>query len=91
MKDKDLKEVAIYILQLEGDPVNSSGTHIIEVAGVSLDKRSLERIRKDRSRELEGLVEEDDCGFVTYMNTDYSDPPEWVIREVSLIGSRPTA
>lgn len=76
----------VYILELVGDIESTSGTHTIEVGGVSLSRQTLEDLKCHHDRELDeyfGDDEEEDT--FTYLNTDYSSRPEWVITEHDLV------
>lgn len=76
----------IYVLELVGDIVNTGGSTIVEVGGVSFDKATLEKLKSQKDTELlEYLGPEDDDGECCYMNTDYSERPCWVISEYPLL------
>jgi hypothetical protein len=42
----------VYILELTGDPINSAGSVIIEIGGVSLDRAKLEALKVQKDAEL---------------------------------------
>jgi hypothetical protein len=73
----------VFVLQLEGEIPCTGSTHIIEIAGVAFTKEQLMPILGEKEDELDDYFgdgfEED--GEYCYRNTDYSERPEWVIRE----------
>lgn len=90
----------VYVLELVGDPINSSGCVTIEVAGTSLDRSKLEKLMVQKDEELdecfdghtepcdcddEGCEEDHDGGEWCYLNSDYSSRPTWTINEYPLL------
>lgn len=85
----------VYVLELWGDIVCTSGAIIVEIGGVSLDRSVLERLMVEKEKELRAYFddedddseeeEDDEDEECTYMNTDYSSRPTWSISEYPLL------
>jgi len=92
-----MKKTKVYVLELWGNPVYSGVSVIFDVAGVSLDRSVLEKLKAKKDKELEeefpteegdeGEDDEDgDFGDEEYClhNTDLSDRPYWSISTYDL-------
>ena len=91
----------VYVLELWGDIVCTSGAIIVEIGGVSLDRSVLERLMVEKEKELRAYFDDEDVSDdgdddeedeeeyedeeCTYMNTDYSSRPTWSISEYPLL------
>lgn len=91
----------VYVLELVGDIQNTPGAVTLEIGGVSLDKKALERLKVQKDKELDDYLgsdsgdteddedededDYDDGGDITYMNYDLDSRPEWTITEHDLV------
>lgn len=82
MNDKSTNKV--YVLELIGDIVNTPGSVVLDVGGVSTDKEILETLKKEYDEELDAGLG-DSYDEYEYMGYDLSDRPEWVITEYDLL------
>lgn len=79
----------VYVLELVGDPVNSSGSITIEIGGTSLDRSKIEALKVEKDKALDDYFgddeEHEDGDDWCYCNSDYSERPYWSISEYPLI------
>ena len=90
----------VYVLELIGDPTNSSGSITISIGGTSLDLSKIEELKIKKDVEIEEYFsdveavcdcDDDECENNhddhewTYMNSDYSSRPSWTIVSYELL------
>lgn len=82
------KGPVVYVLELVGDIVSTSGSVVLDTGEASLDKEKLAPFKEKREKELDeylGDTSEEEDEPVCYHNTDLDERPRWVISEYPLV------
>lgn len=76
----------VYVLQLVGSPYSAGGVHILEIGGISHEKKTLETLMVKKNEELDEYFGDDDGedGW-NYHNCDFGERPAWYIEEMTLL------
>lgn len=70
------KKQKVYVLELLGDIVNTPGCVVLEVGGVSTDKKVLEKLKKEKDKELKELFSEESGSPKRWANPNSNDDEE---------------